>query len=408
MKIYKFILFVLLCITHFSLNSCSKDDDCPDVTKKNKTIICYMAAENSLSYLLREDINEIISCAKYLKDGDHIVIFYDGISFPSIYVIDNKTTAYSLNSLDPVVSYGSDFNSCSKAAMKAFFYYVMNNYPADSYGLVFSSHGSSWLPPIDYMSNNSTSRKRSFGVDNGKNSFSDNGAEMRIVDLEESIKVLPKLDFILFDLCYMQSIEVVYQMRDCADYIIGSPAEIPGNGAPFQLVMPELLNDDIDYRKVIELYADYYHEWQEGKTDCGLALSVVKTEYLDSLKNVTNKMTSKYGNKIKECRYNETTNYYGVYYSYLKYQTGFYDMREMLCNMMDEAEFKEWDSVYKKTVPYYFVAPYIYSNATSGELGSQYVKTNPEKCGGMAMSLHPSETTLEEIISEYESLDWNY
>ena len=38
----------------------------------------------------------------------------------------------------------------------------------------------------------------------------------------------------------MQSVEVVYQLRNRADYFIGSPTEIPGPGAPYEVVVPAL------------------------------------------------------------------------------------------------------------------------------------------------------------------------
>ena len=46
----------------------------------------------------------------------------------------------------------------------------------------------------------------------------------------------------LFDACYMQSVEVIYQLRDRTDYFIGSPTEIPGPGAPYEAVVPALFS----------------------------------------------------------------------------------------------------------------------------------------------------------------------
>ena len=41
----------------------------------------------------------------------------------------------------------------------------------------------------------------------------------------------------------MQSVEVAYELRDCSEYFIGSPTEIPGPGAPYKAVVPEMFTE---------------------------------------------------------------------------------------------------------------------------------------------------------------------
>ena len=69
---------------------------------------------------------------------------------------------------------------------------AFSHYPADSYGVVFWSHGDGWLP----YNNPST---RWWGQDTGNG---DN--RMNIPDLNEALSVAPHFDFILFDACYMR------------------------------------------------------------------------------------------------------------------------------------------------------------------------------------------------------------
>ncbi|MBO4664061.1 MAG: hypothetical protein J5663_06570 [Bacteroidaceae bacterium] len=405
---------VVTALVSVSLLSCKGDDD-PLIVSGERTIICYMPAENTLADLVRNDISEMVEAAKYLGEKDRIVVYYDGTSNPQIYVIDKHTTALSINSLDPVFTYARDVNSCSKDVMTSVFRYIVSHYPAKSYGLIFNTHGLNWLPSISSIASESRPRK-TFGVDNGINSpYSNSGDEMRIVDLASAIKTLPHLDFIFFDLCYMQSIEIAYEMRNCADYIIGSPAEIPGNGAPYEEIMPMLVADNIDYGAIIDKYATTYDGW-ELIPESGVALSVVRCDKLDSLQMVTSKLISKYGDEIKKCRYNETTDY--LSYQLSGYRTGFFDMKEMMSRMITEADIRslgidkeenvadslEWATMFSKAVPYSYVASKVYSVA----LNNSFVTTNPERCGGISMSLNPNETTLKRIIEEYESLEWRY
>ena len=60
----------------------------------------------------------------------------------------------------------------------------------------------------------------------------DGNRYMNISDLVTilSADAVPHFDFVLFDACFMQSIEVAYALRNFTDYYIGSPTEIPGPG----------------------------------------------------------------------------------------------------------------------------------------------------------------------------------
>ena len=51
---------------------------------------------------------------------------------------------------------------------------------------------------------------------------------------------MPHLKFIMADCCNFMCLENLYELRDVCDYIIGSPAEIPAQGAPYYDIVPSL------------------------------------------------------------------------------------------------------------------------------------------------------------------------
>ena len=70
-----------------------------------------------------------------------------------------------------------------------------------------------------------------------------------------------KFRYLLFDACFMANIESAYILRNNADYIIGAPCEIIGDGFPYTDVLPQLLagggrTTDID--GVCRAFYDYY------------------------------------------------------------------------------------------------------------------------------------------------------
>ena len=60
-------------------------------------------------------------------------------------------------------------------------------------------------------------------------------------DLAEGLSEI-KFDYVIFDVCFMSSIELLYDLKDNARYILASPAEIMGKGIPYHKVLPLLFS----------------------------------------------------------------------------------------------------------------------------------------------------------------------
>ena len=138
-------------------------------------------------------------------------------------------------------------------------------FPSKHYGLVLWSHASGWIP-----------KRKAFGIDNNKNSnYSNSGTELEIPALRGILEQLPHLDFILSDACLMQTVEVAHELRQVTDYLIGSPSEIPGEGAPYDRIMLPMMRGNAT--EIAEQYYQYFTDRQ------GVALSVVDCRQMDNL-----------------------------------------------------------------------------------------------------------------------------
>lgn len=129
----------------------------------------------------------------------------------------------------------------------------------DTYGLIMSSHGGGWVPSeifdeymlqtnskrADSATNNSKRISRFFGQDG--NSF------METPQLAKAIEASDKWDYLLFDACFMSSVEGLYDLRHSADYIIASPSEVLGAGFPYQKILPLLFTTDHSLEKYAKL-----------------------------------------------------------------------------------------------------------------------------------------------------------
>ena len=129
-------------------------------------------------------------------------------------------------------------DSADPEVLKKILNEMQDLYPSDSYGLILGSHASGWIPSGGFGRSNrmlyaEPVLTRSFGTDyTGPNEM----------DTRDMAKAIPfnkeNLEFILFDACLMSSIEVLYDLRDKAKYVIASPAELPAPGFPYARVIP--------------------------------------------------------------------------------------------------------------------------------------------------------------------------
>jgi len=220
----------------------------------SRTILVYMAADNDLSDDAYVDLEEMQR--GFTEKGTNLLVFIDPADdVPQILEITpggSKT-----------VKVYPEFNSADAVKMGQVLSEMIRMYPADESGLILWSHGTSWLP--------AGSRLRSFGRDNGK--------QMNIPDLANNLPA--HFDFILFDACLMGSVEVAYELKDKADYIIASSTETIYEGFPYDLIITELLQTKIDFNAVAESYFDYYNA-QDGAYRSA-TISVIETRYLPEL-----------------------------------------------------------------------------------------------------------------------------
>ena len=78
---------------------------------------------------------------------------------------------------------------------------------------------------------------------------------MNITQMAKALEGLTPFKYIFVDCCNMVSAETGYELRNATEYLIGSPAEIPGWGAPYDKIMPSLFKNGSDmYRGIVDAY----------------------------------------------------------------------------------------------------------------------------------------------------------
>ncbi len=389
-------IFILL-LAVILMMSCSSDDEPepePNIPVE-RTILVYMAAENNLAIPAYQfdisDLNEMREASRHLDDRYRLIVYHNGLGSNPPYIgrlrngqlVDSVSMEESL-SADPDV-------------LERVLRYTRTTYPAPSYGLILWGHATGWLITNDVAP---SVNRRAYGGETGTGSASETDAGkywMNIPDMAKAIANAMDQDhllFILADCCNFCSVETAYELRNVTDYLIASPAEIPGFGAPYDLIVPDLFSSSSDfYRKAVDSYYDYYYKFYKTNTGYGLSgyslpLTVVRSSALEALAQATATLLATISSRIApegDLNLNNIT-YYGYTQKYSINGTRFnYDMYQTLSQHTDANAFAKWAPYHSQAVAYG-----RYSSrweTVFGPLKSDmnHFPTDPSQCGLLPM-----------------------
>jgi len=360
--------FWLLILAVFTLSfvSCEGDNDpIPVPDGGTRTVLVYVVADNNLSQYKDEDyanadVDEMMEGMKQVNTSLYNLLVYvdDYNTAPVLYrLVKDK----SGNVVKEVVKRYDEQVSTDVTVMKEVVNRAFNAYPADSYGLVYWSHGEGWLPyPLPVTT-------RWVGQDEHGESGSRTISRMNILDLASVLQNCPHLDFLLFDACFMQSVEVAYDLRSYTDYVIGSPTEIPGPGAPYDKAVPKMfVSDDSEVvsTEIAKAYFDYYNEiYDESKDPSiynwtgGVSIGVLKTSALEKLATVTRDVLP------STIDVSALVNSGSVFnYDKRSINVSYYDMDSFIKSVATDADYAVWRSAFEEACIYWKTTKENYSS----------------------------------------------
>lgn len=229
------LIGVLFCCS--LLLACSEESSLKTVPSARRTVLVYLAGDNSLSEEVWQKVDALISGWHNMQDN--LLVYQDTRGekgTPSLMkVICNGDHPYT-----EVVKEYPDANSADPQVFSEVLRDATSGFPAPSYGLLLFSHGTGWLPSGTYADPRAAYRSGGKGQSgNGLRSIiDDNGREMEIADFATAIPD-GQFDFIVLEACLMAGAEVAYELRGKADYLLASSAEILSPG--FTPVYAEML-----------------------------------------------------------------------------------------------------------------------------------------------------------------------
>lgn len=347
-------LYSLLFFFTTLLAACGGDDPVPEPpVEERSTVLVYMAADNSLSRFATDDLEELKQGWAQVDTSDkRLLVYIDKGSSPCLIELEKTKNEV----VETIVKQYENRNSVGVDETQEVFDDVFNNprYQAGSYGLVYWSHGDGWIP-------NPLPSSRWIGQDTG-----DGTHYMNIDDLATVLESAPHFDFIMFDACFMQSVEVAYELRRYCDYYIGFPAENPGPGAAYDKMLPYMFQKGGAVKMATATFKAYEEMYtgnmgSNSNWTMGTAISVLHTAKLEDLAAATAKALSGITETDRE-ELRASVFSYDRRSEYSSSFVGYYDFVEMMENLVtDGPALSEWRRAYDAAMPYWATTPKIYS-----------------------------------------------
>lgn len=368
---------LLVSIFLFTLPSCGKDKE-PEIETTPQTLLFYFVGTDLDRYNhLRNNRAAIKAALNYniqgksrvvifhqngqKKQGDIVELQYkDGLCQETVLSTVNLPDKMDATELGNILSQ------------------MMQFAPAETYSLIIGSHGLGWIPigaepessaaimgkegkahiltHEDLWSKDGdvVTRFLGDGDTNPENSFNTTTLSQAIASTGQ------KMEYILFDACFMANVEALYDLRHSAKYIVASACEIMGAGFPYIDILPLMLQNNGTSYDLDKICEAYYLDYKDDVYYPSGAVALVDCSQLDALAKAmksVNSANKKEYNIADLQPFERQTNHV------------FFDLGDYVDNMCDDATAKEaFDkqmnlTIVKKYTPERFYSAYPWKNA---------------------------------------------
>lgn len=344
-----------LFIISIVLFGCSSPKPEP-MPQASRSILVYMAADNNLYSYAQDNLKKMVESAKKGSFGSNRLIVYidsPGNALPKLIEITPEGDGQKV-----LKQYDEEQNSASKEVLNNAINDFMELAPANEYGLVLWSHASGWMfQSVNIKSGFRMSEKPTdvFGIELEDGYVSDPPTKSfgiasyqgrtSAIDIPDLAAGIPDnlFEFIIFDCCYMGSVEVAYELRNKAHYIIASATEILASGFPYELCLPYLFKPTADLESVCKSYYDYYNN-QSNQIERSATISLVKCSELEPLLNSVSAIVKNHPEEIGAITLSNMQ-------CFDRYDNHFiYDLGQFVETISTDEEFNAFNEILKRAV----------------------------------------------------------
>lgn len=288
----KFITTLLFAIAFFNVNPAVAQNQI-----KEWTVLVYLNADNDLyrfSFLNMAQMEAVGSTA-----GMNVVVQLDpeqnGAQTTRYFVTRNPNPVNGTIT-SQIIEQMPETDMGNPKTLSEFLVWGVQKYPAKKYAVIIWNHGNGWQG-ISYDDN----PKSHLTMPELRSGFE--AMNVAISQQRGARNRAPQIDLVNFDACIMSALEVGYEMKDVAKYMVGSQFNEPGEGENYTLFLtPVAAKPTITPRELAEVMVYQYSLNYKGRSEINYAavdLSRINNfvAAFNQTVNVTNASPSK--NNIK-------------------------------------------------------------------------------------------------------------
>lgn len=239
----------------------------------DRTVLMYFPwsgpGRGNLTQFFEQNIADIetVVAAGALKNDRILVYFMNSATEAELFELrqqKNKCVRVPKKKYDPVPAF------TTAAGIASILDDVRRQAPAEHYAMTIGCHGLAWLPVTRSCSRMQADKqeKEYWEYESEKRPLTrwfggtEEEYQTEITQLADGIEQAGmKMDYILFDDCYMASVEVAYALRNVTDHLIGSPCEVMAAGFPYGKIGTYLVGE-VDYEAISQAFYDFYLSYQ--------------------------------------------------------------------------------------------------------------------------------------------------
>ena len=429
LKLRSYITNILMLVVMASGMTACSSHDLDSINSDKNIFIIYSIGYNNLSSYLSNDIREVVKNFRPQLTNDILIIYSHPTRSYDDYITPNSPTLTQIRrnekgrmQTDTLAIYPDNTNSASAQTLHDVLNLVKETHPGANYGILFSSHSTGWVPDgycndpgkYDKAADNSFDwalrRKaatvpgptwgvqlpgggpvlKSFGTQFYKSGGSTLMHEIDITDMAQAFPM--KMDYIIFDSCFMGGIEVAYEFRNVCRYMIFSQTEILADGMDYgRLTSHVFLRNRTAMRQICQ---DYYNQYaKKTGVDRSATISLVDCSKLEDLACICREI---FESQREEIAANEDSRTIQQYFrpSNRDYHRWFYDLESIVRYSGTEADL---------LLPFYEALDrcVLFKMATEKFLLELDIK---EHCG---LSMYLPFAEYDYLNSFYKTLEWN-
>ncbi|KGF42400.1 MULTISPECIES: clostripain-related cysteine peptidase [Prevotellaceae] len=285
------------------LSSCNEDEPVNVEDFNKQTILVYMpwSGDSNFSGLynfFKENLDSIesgIKAQKGLRSSRLVVFLSKSATESKLYEVryENNVLVHK-----PIKTYsGHPYTTASGIAE------IINDTKsaaeALNYAMIIGCHGTGWTYKANWKNYPYQAKRYHFMMRQPASKWERTRFFGSVSDLENyatDIEVLAegiaqtgtKMQYVMFDDCYMANIETAYMLKDVCNFLIGSTSEIIAIGMPYASMWASLATPTPNYATAVSKFHEFYSNYT---VPCG-TIAVIDCRKVEGLANVMRDINS--------------------------------------------------------------------------------------------------------------------